>query len=226
MIIDFIADLHGFAPELPGGELLILAGDMTASDRIPQWVSFFRWLKDQPYRHKVMIAGNHDNFFEKGFPKDEQEARNIAEIQAMLEYKEDFIYLCDSGTEIEGLKLWGTPWTTWFPGVNPQCKAFMDSESYLDKRFELIPEGLDILISHGPPYKILDKNKKGAYCGSFSLRSALAKAKPQYHAFGHIHECGGNRFVYKNCGTNTVCINCSYVNGDYEPVFSHQRIEL
>lgn len=210
MIIDCIADLHGFEPELPGGDLLIIAGDMTASDQIPQWVRQFRWFQAQPYKYKVIVAGNHDGFLEQGFP----------------EKDEDFIYLCDSGTEIEGIKIWGTPWTPWFPGVNPHCKAFMDSESYLDKRFELIPEGLDILISHGPAYKILDKNRKEAYCGSSSLRCALARAKPKYHAFGHIHECGGQRFVYKNCETNTVCINCSYVDGDYEPLFNHQRIEL
>ena len=224
--IDCIADLHGYEPELPGGDILIIAGDMTVSDRVHQWATFMKWLEEQRYTHKIIIGGNHDNFLESGFPKNEEEAKNIADIQESIGVKQDFIYLCDSLAQIAGLRIWGTPWTPFFSGVNPHCKAFMDSETYLEGRFSMIPEDLDILITHGPPHRVLDENKYGFPCGSYSLKSALDRAKPRYHVFGHIHECGGQAMLYKHTGLNTVCINCSLVDESYDACFKQQRIEL
>lgn len=226
MIVDCIADLHGYKPNLPGGDLLILAGDYTARDKIPEWCDFFKWIKEQPYRKKVLIAGNHDGLFETGFPKSQKEADELKEVQEYLNFKEDFEYLCDSGTEFEGLNIWGTPWTPWFHGVNPKCKAFMDSESYLQKRFSLIPNNLDILITHGPMLHILDANADGYACGSKALREEIDRARPRFHVFGHIHEQGNNQLMYKHVGPNTWCVNCSYVNEHYKPVFNHMRLEL
>jgi len=213
MIVDCISDLHGFQPELPGGDLLILAGDYTARDRLTEWSAFFHWLKKQKYDKKIVIAGNHDNLFETGFPKTQQEAI-------------DFEYLCDSGMEYNGLKIWGTPWTPLFDGVNPKCKAFMKSDMAINKKFSKIPEGLDILITHGPMYRILDGNRDGYACGSQSLRQHIDRAPPRFHVFGHIHEQGGNQLMYKHCGPNTWCVNCSYVDENYKPVHIHVRIEL
>ena len=232
MKIDCIADLHGYEPELPGGDLLILAGDYTAADQLLQWSKFFTWLKAQNYEKKILIAGNHDNFFKTGFPTNQKEANDLKEVQAFLEEqkemdKPDFEYLCDSGTEYLGLKIWGTPWTPWFKGVNPKCKAFMDSEGDLAKRFKLIPKGLDILISHGPPYAILDKVELGGgICkrvGSLSLAKKIDEVKPKIVICGHIHE--GYGF---DLDPNTMIkyINCSYVNGDYQPVNKYIRVTL
>lgn len=231
MIVDCIADLHGYEPKLPGGDLLILAGDYTAADKMTQWGKFFRWVKEQPYRKKVLIAGNHDGFFESGFPKCQEEADDLKEVQSFLKERgemddPDFEYLCDSGTEFEGLKIWGTPWTPWFHGVNPKCKAFMDSEGYLTKRFKLIPNNLDILITHGPMLHVLDGNYDGYACGSKALREAVDRARPRFHVFGHIHEQGNNQLMYKHVGPNTWCVNCSYVNENYKPVFNYIRLEL
>lgn len=89
MDVTCISDLHGNYPELEGGDLLIIAGDYTASDKITQWEQFFKWLKGQDYRKKILIAGNHDNFMMSGFPHNQLEAEGIS----------DFEYLCDSGTE-------------------------------------------------------------------------------------------------------------------------------
>ena len=226
MIVDCIADLHGYEPKLPGGDLLLLVGDYTASHSMPEWCNFFRWLKNQPYKKKILIAGNHDNFFESGFPKNKKEIDELKEVQEDLDFKEDFEYLCDSKTEYEGLKIWGTPWTTWFQGVHPKCKAFMRSERRLANRFNLIPEGIDILISHTPMFQVLDTNIRGASCGSKALKEAVDRAKPRFHIFGHIHEQGGNQLLYKHEGSNTWCINCSFVNVKCRPVFNHIRLSL
>lgn len=229
MIIDCIADLHGFHPDLPEGDLLILAGDYTAAGTLTQWYDFFEWLKDQKYSSKILIAGNHDSFFESGFPKNQVEANDWKDVVDFLDIDIDFEYLCDSGTEVEGLKIWGTPWTPIFERVNPKCTSFMNTEQYLEERFNLIPDDLDILITHGPMRHMLDANRDGEACGSSALHDAIDRAKPRYHIFGHIHEQGSNEMAYRHKEhkrKQTWCINCSYVNEYYKPIFTYQRIEL
>lgn len=220
--IDCLADLHGYKPELPGGDLLILAGDYTATDKLTEWYDFFEWLKQQKYDHKIVIAGNHDNFFMTGFPKTEQEAFELRDLISYMDIDVDFEYLCDSGTEYKGLKIWGSPWTHYFQNVNPKCTAFMDEEADLEKKFRLIPEGLDILITHGPMYGMLDTNIKDYYCGSHSLLYHMGRTNPKYHIFGHIHECGGIELETKH----TRYINCSYVNERYVPMHKAMRLEI
>src|ERR1700722_1998733 len=114
MIIDCISDLHGHYPELEGGDLLIISGDFTAMDTEENWLSFENWICSQKYKEKIIIAGNHDNFLAS---MDEHR---------MWKYwdKVGITYLCDSGTEFKGLKIYGSPWTHRFPRINPKCCAF------------------------------------------------------------------------------------------------------
>lgn len=231
MIIDCISDLHNHYPKLEGGDLLILAGDYTASDKLTQWAEFFSWLKEQKYRKKVFVAGNHDGFLENAYPKNEKESEDLKEVQSFLEQcgegiESDFEYLCDSGTEFEGLKIWGTPWSLWFQGINPKCTSFTGHESDLEKKHTSIPNDTDILISHTPFSHMLDANIDGYHCGSYSLRDAVDRVKPRLFVCGHIHEQGGQMILYKHQGTNTICINTSHVNERYEPVNKPVRIIL
>jgi Icc-related predicted phosphoesterase len=144
MIIDCIGCLHGNYPKLEGGDLLIVTGDLTARDDIDEYIYFVEWLNYQKYKKKIVISGNHDNL-----------------VKDHLKWKDDpptaFEYLCDSGTEFEGLKIWGSPWTSTFEGMNPHCMAFTcDSEENLEIKWARIPDDIDILITHSPPYGILD----------------------------------------------------------------------
>lgn len=230
MKITAISDLHGYEPELPGGDLLIVAGDCTAGDKFIEWGKFFEWFEKQKYTHKVLVGGNHDNFLVNGFPKGQIELDELNDVQAWLVRihemeKPFFTYLCDSGIELvtdsNRLKIWGTPWTPWFQDVDSRCKAFMLKEAKLKAKFDLIPEGLDILISHGPPHRILDRIIRYTmheYVGSRELREALERAKPKVLVCGHIHENGGEELLFKHEGTNTMCYNVSVVNEVYEPV--------
>lgn len=232
MIIDCIADLHGNYPKLDGGDLLIVAGDLTAHNEGMEYIDFLEWLVlETKYRKKIFIAGNHDVLIEKHGIK----------IPAGYGEEYETEYLCDSGTEFEGLKIWGSPWTPWFHGVHPQCKAFMKSDSQLSKHWEKIPLDTDILITHGPPFGMLDKTTHGIYAGSKLLADRLLKLKLKLHIFGHIHEAYGQCHqayeTYANCPDeifdeqNTspighLSINCSYVNERYEPVNKPIRIEI
>lgn len=208
MIIDCISDLHGEQPELDGGDLLIIAGDITADgfflsleEMEKDWL---RWQR-RKYKKVIVIAGNHDTCLEK-IP---WTWKNVD-------------YLCDSGTEFEGIKIWGCPWTPWFEGVNPHCTAFMlKTEEELAEKWALIPNDIDILITHGPPKGVFDKNKHGKECGSPSLMTRVMDVSPRYHIFGHIHEGYGQAELGAE-----YYINCSHVNEDYEPVNKPIRIEI
>lgn len=202
MIIDAISDLHGHIPELQGGDLLIVGGDLTASNKPEQYDKFISWLQNQSYQRIIVIAGNHDMMLQNDecLPLGDYDGRNIE-------------YLCDSGTKFQGLKIWGSPWSLWFPQINPHCSAYT-SDDYLMKEFyDLIPDDTDILITHTPAYGILDRNKNNHYCGSISLRRALTRVKPKHHFFGHIHEMGGKGIDL----TITKCYNCSIMDENYKP---------
>ncbi len=204
MIIDCIADLHGHYPKLDGGDLLIVAGDLTACDKYEQYVDFFYWLMEQDYRKKIFISGNHDNMR-----------------MSQLDWF-NAEYLCDSGTEFEGLKVWGSPWSLTFPGINPKCTAFTGTEEVLAEKFELIPHDTDILITHGPPKWILDKTVKGERVGSESLfRWLESRGDLKLIVFGHIHESYG-----KTTYDDADVFNCSHVNERYEPVNAPVRVIL
>lgn len=213
MICDLISDLHGHYPQLEGGDLLIVAGDLTARDTISEWKHFIDWLRDQKYKKKIYIGGNHDYLLTHAVPC----------IDETIEY------LCDSGTEFEGLKIWGSPWSLTFSGMNPHCKAFtVDTEEELAEKWAFIPDDINILITHSPPYRILDKNYIRDDCGSDSLMCRVQKLNLKLHVFGHIHESYGKRNDIHPlwCSANTIFVNASHVDENYRPVNKPVRIEL
>jgi Icc-related predicted phosphoesterase len=217
MIIDCISDLHGFYPKLDGGDLLIVGGDLTATDTSDEYIKFDSWITCQHYKKIIVIAGNHDNFVQN----------NLEHFTRLLEISppsKSVEYLQDSGTEFEGLKIWGMPWTTTFRGMNPRCKAFTkDSETELQDKVEMIPDDVDILITHGPAHHVLDKTVNGQEVGHGHLYGYLRYAiRPKLHVFGHIHEAYGYCEHFSGC----ISVNASHVNERYEPVNKPIRIEI
>lgn len=213
MIIDCVADLHGNTPKMEGGDVLIVAGDLTATDHPAQYLKFFMWFDKQPYKHRILIAGNHDN--------------------VLRDYPPTYgtwHYLCDSGVEIEGIKFWGSPWTKTFKGMNPHCKAFtFDTEKELSEKWMLIPTDTNVLITHSPSFGNYDwvKNPDGTIgdsVGSPLLWMWMLTMVPhlKLHVTGHIHEAYGES-VHSN-GIHLV--NASYVNERYQPVNKPIRIIL
>ncbi len=226
MIVDCLSDLHGDLPHLDGGDLLIVAGDLTANDSVPGWRKFFRWLKKQNYKKKVYIAGNHD-----GFLKNCLNSNEVIDLYLCtgandvdLEPNDEFEYLRDSGTEFGGLKIFGSPWTP------PFCDwHFMLPPDQIKAKWDLIPNDTDILITHGPPFGILDTPEiNGKRCGCPHLREALERVKPQLHVFGHIHGSYG-QIVLKHHDAyipQTLCVNASHMDENYQPVNKPIRVIL
>lgn len=215
MKVTVVSDLHGDMPELPGGDLLIVAGDLTARDTHKQHVVFAEWLSKQNYRKKVLVAGNHDTLLYRN---------TLKYYDTEMPYL-DAIYLCDAGTEFEGLKIWGTPWTPWFSGVNPDCAAFMiRGDTVLAEKFATIPEDTDILVTHGPCFGRLDRTLWGYDAGSPALRTRvdyLRDKKLRYHFHGHIHEAYG---MHEEGGLKTY--NCARMDRSYKPVNEIVNIEI
>jgi len=224
MIIDCISDLHGYYPKLEGGDLLIIGGDLTAGDEPHEYREFTDWLCNYghggDYDQVVIIGGNHDN--------------KISTILHCWGRLDGVHYLCDARTEFEGLKIWGSPWTKTFPGMNPHCKAFtVDTDEELAEKWSLIPHDTDILVTHSPPYDFGDhiKTEWNDYfaVGSESLYFKVTEICPKLHVFGHIHEGHGleKRDYFPRVTTQTVLyVNASHVNEYYKPVNKPIRVIL
>lgn len=202
--ITAVSDLHGHTPKTDGGDILIVAGDLTASDKPVQYERFFQWLYHQEYDHKIVVAGNHDGWIE---------VRDIA-----IHTFPGCIYLENEGIEIDGINIWGSPHTKKFIGVNPLCAAFMcDTEEDLDEYWQMIPEDTDIVVTHGPPKGVLDLSYNRNRCGSETLLKRVMDISPQYHIFGHLHESYGT-WESGNKYHPTKFINASHVNRMYDGV--------
>jgi Icc-related predicted phosphoesterase len=223
MIIDCISDLHGYYPKLEGGDVLIVSGDLTATHTPIETVLFIDWLEKQEYRKIIFIAGNHDTQLVEN---DEYEVFFDGKI-FNIKWSEKIEYLCDSGTEFDGLKIWGSPWSLWFSGINPKCTAFTGSEKILSESYDKIPKDTDILITHTPAHRILDKCKNG-HVGSIALHGWLKYVgRPRLHCCGHIHEGYGQKQVFSTKNDKMMLsVNCSIVNENYEHVNEPIRVIL
>lgn len=209
MKIVCISDTHGHHKkfDIPDGDVLIFAGDMMTGgwDRF-EIVSFNKWLGELPHPHKIVIAGNHDRLFET----------NPAYCRGLLT---NATYLENSGCEIGGLKFWGSPYTPAF------CDWAFNLEPWeLKANWDQIPEGTDVLITHGPPWSCLDKaHPTHDHLGDPVLHDRLIEVKPKLHIFGHIHGSGAK--AVKDI-TGLWHVNASLVNEAYAPVNKPIVIEL
>lgn len=202
MKIVAISDSHGqhhSLKQLPPGDMLIHAGDVSSRGGLAAVTNFLIWFSKQDYKYKIFIAGNHDFLFE----------RETTEFIKSLIPK-DVIYLNDSGIEIEGINIWGSPVQPWF---HDWAFNRMRGDD-IQKHWDLIPTNTDILITHGPPMKVLDITVHGhKHVGCQNLMDAIQKVKPKVHIFGHIHEAYG---VEEQDGIKF--INASVLNLQYELV--------
>lgn len=212
MDITCISDLHGNYPELEGGDLLIIAGDLTARNKVDEYFVLRDWIRSLDYKKIILIAGNHDGCIESGKFSFSDEGLGVT-------------YLQDSGIEFEGLKIWGSPWTPEFCGWH----FMLPRGPKIKEKWDLIPDDTDILITHGPPYGVLDVvyNDYGRdpKQGCMDLRDVLDRVKPKLHVFGHIHESHG-RLLYKHEGPNTICVNASIMDENYNPNNKPMRVIL
>ena len=199
------ADLHGFLPDIPACDVLVLAGDITPvrdHDVAYQarWLDgeFRAWLQAQPAAHVLAVAGNHDFVFERapdtvpGLP---------------------WTYLQDDACTIDGVRFWGSPWTPWFLDWAFNAPREDAGEAFLTERYASCPPDTDVIILHGPPRGYGDHTARGVDAGSTAALELVDRVRPELCVFGHIHE---GRGTWRR-GASELS-NVTYVDLDYTPI--------
>ncbi|XP_070110576.1 metallophosphoesterase domain-containing protein 1 isoform X2 [Equus caballus] len=226
-----VSDTHSRTDpiQMPYGDVLIHAGDFTELGLPSEVKKFNEWLGSLPYEYKIVIAGNHELTFDQEFMADlikqdfyyfpsvsKLKPENYENVQSLLT---NCIYLQDSEVTVRGFRVYGSPWQPWFYGWGfnlPRGQALLE-------KWNLIPEGVDILITHGPPLGFLDwVPKKMQRVGCVELLNTVQRrVQPRLHVFGHIHEGYG---VMAD-GTTTY-VNASVCTVNYQPVNAPIVIDL
>jgi len=199
--------MHEHIPELPDGDLLVHAGDCTGSGSVPRGFEFVDWFGALPYRHKILIAGNHDYCFE-----------DYGLLMREHCKKCDVIYLEDESILINGVKFHGSPWTPFFRDM-----SFNASPKLMAEKMAQVPDDTQILITHGPARGVFDYvPQDDLHVGCLSIGARLPFLKQlKAHVFGHIHEGYGVKerdgVIFANVSTCTV---------DYRPTNEPIVIDL
>lgn len=183
--------------EVPDGDILIHTGDfdLRSHDDVRD---VDNWFSTLPHKHKLWIAGNHDFYPEK------------QDIKTLVNFS---TYLQDEAIVIEGIKFYGFPWT---PPFNEW--AFMLKNVKMLTAVGDIPSDVDILISHGPCFGILDQTRRangdiGQSVGNIPLLDAVKKRiQPKVFVCSHIHEAYGRYF-----DGVTQFFNVSFMDEEYRP---------
>lgn len=187
MLILHLSDTHSKHHELrnlPPADIIIHSGDISFAGSENEVMDFIEWFGALPYKYKIFIAGNHDFclFGEKNIDR----------------LPQNCFYLCNSSVTIQGVKFYGIP-------------MFMEdtmSGDY-DRNIQKIPSDTNVLITHQPPYSILDYSAFNR--GDRNLLQIVLKIKPKYHLFGHIHAAYG---IEKS--EHTTFVNAAILSENYE----------
>ncbi len=199
--IDLLSDTHNRHShcKCQGGNILLHAGDTTGRGDIREIVNFLDWYSEQDYDHLILVPGNHDF----GFESNPKEMKELCENRGI-------ILLNDSGITIEGIKIWGSPVQPWFHDWAFNRNRGPD----IKKHWDLIPRDTELLITHGPPYGILDQVAYGMdkNVGCMDLLNMINESQVKLHVFGHIHEARGIKYQGKKA-----FVNASYLDRSYYP---------
>lgn len=176
--------------DLPGGDLLIHAGDfMNSGWNEMEAMMFFKWFDEiDSYDTKVLIAGNHDRWMQN----ESEEAKGILTGYKTIDYLQDDwleLWLNEDDSQI---KIYGSPWQPEF--FNWAFNLPRNGEE-MKARWDAIPHDTDILVTHGPPFGHLDiPGGQSIRVGCEMLRHRVDEIHPKIHVFGHIHGGWGHYF--------------------------------
>lgn len=180
MRVAAISDTHGRLNwSVPSCDVFIHAGDITGRGSLQETAVFaskLREFMDSPDgpQHAIIVPGNHDECFEL-FPMPVREL-----------FGENVHVLLDQAVVLDGVRFYGSPWTPPFMRWH-----FMADESRLASLYYGMPDTLDMLVTHGPPWGILDPGWQEPHVGSTALADAIVNRRIAHHVFGHLHDAGG-----------------------------------
>jgi len=206
MKITLISDTHNkhkfVTNDLPGGDLLIHAGDISSMGYEHEIREFCKWFNNiDNYTHKVFIAGNHDWGFQN----------NLEIVKEILDFYENITYLQDNSTLLgeDMVSVYGSPWQ---PEFYNWAFNLPRQGVELKEKWDNIPNNTDILITHGPAYGYVDKViGRTENLGCELLTERIKELKPKIHVCGHIHTGYGYTFDGDTHYINASVLNESYV---------------
>lgn len=180
-------NLHHNLQNLPPADIIIHSGDISMAGTGKEVMDFINWFTVLDYKYKIFIAGNHDYCLEG-------KLQDV--IQSFL--PDNCHYLYNSGVTIGGINFWGIP------------SFFSDEVSGSYKRSIVqIPKKTNVLITHCPPFGILDRANNITY-GCPDLLQKVLEINPRYHLFGHIHDAYGIQET-----EDTTFVNAALVDEGY-----------
>ncbi len=208
MKITFISDTHTkhhqVTSQLPGGDLLVHAGDFSSRGYEHEIDGFFDWFNGlDNYTNKIVIAGNHDFMFED----DPMLAKDIISHYPNVTYLQDDLEVIGEVYQ-DSVKVWGSPWQ---PEFNNWAFNLPRNSEVLNEKWNQIPHNMDIVVTHGPAWGHLDTVVgQSINLGCELLAERLKVVKPKIHVCGHIHSGYGYKFV-----DGTHHFNVSVLGEDY-----------
>jgi Icc-related predicted phosphoesterase len=218
MILTIISDTHNkhnqITEDLPGGDLLLHAGDISSMGYEHEIFNFLIWMnKVKGYGDKIFIAGNHD----WGFQDNPKMVQELLEIAPSVTYLQDELEVIGDDYQT-AIKIWGSPWQPEF--YNWAFNLPRNGEE-LKEKWGMIPMDTDILITHGPAWGYVDdvEGRRGEHLGCELLAERIKVVKPKIHICGHIHT--GNGYMFDG---DTHYINAAVLNERYH--YAHKPFQV
>ena len=195
---------------MPACDVFIHAGDMTVRGSLQETAVFAAKLQkhlDSPDgpQHAIIVPGNHDACFE------------LFQGPTLDLFGPRVHILLNQVLVLDGMRFFGSPWTPPFMQWH-----FMATEQRLAAMYEEMPSAIDVLITHGPPWGILDPGWKAAHAGSTALRDAVSARSVKHHVFGHLHAAGGRMLQQEN----TIFYNVAACDEEYNLVNQPRLFDL
>ena len=196
---------HQLTNDLIGGDLIIHAGDISSMGYFEEIKDFCNWYESlNQYDNSVFIAGNHD----WGFQNNKVQISSLVDSYEWITYLEDSKLTFVNKEATEMCSIWGTPWQ---PEFHNWAFNLPRNGWELQEKWMRIPSDIDILVTHGPPFGILDVSSYGnVNAGCELLLEAVKVKKPKIHIFGHIHSGFGYQYI-----DGTHYINASMLDERY-----------
>jgi predicted phosphodiesterase len=182
--------------EVPDGDLLIHAGDLTYRGTQGEVERELAWIDSLPHKHKVVVPGNHDWLFDPNRPASFRGwlLPQGVSVDDLMSRFPTITPLIDQSATIEGFKVYGSPWQPWFYDWAFNFPRHDPGHETAKATWAKIPDDTQILVTHSPPRGILDLTYGGedtrAGCPELWKRiEALDHLR--LHVFGHLHESYG-----------------------------------
>ncbi|KAF9452850.1 Metallo-dependent phosphatase [Macrolepiota fuliginosa MF-IS2] len=212
-----ISDNHSRTQcDLPPGDVLLHAGDLSSWGYPAQVMKTLDWIKSLDYPTKIIIAGNHDLCLDEDVPPfgEDLGPESLATIREYVrgeEMKKANVHYLEYES-FEFMTAAGRKWIVYGSPASPKhaSGAFQYSERQAAQLiYDKIPSDTEILITHTPAKYCLDLTAKGKKAGCRVLRERLKSLEAcRLHVFGHIHEDAGADMIDTDAGVR-VAVNAA-----------------